>query len=141
MSESSRRFFWTSDDKPISYIDFNTNGASNKSTYFKTGYCPNAKTDIETFEIVVGGGDDQGGQRNFTGLCTRLAIWNRTLTTEEIAQDFTLKNNGAIASDGLIRFYGGLTNVNGECINYVDVADGHTLVPYGNAMILTQVIS
>ena len=46
MSEASKQIFWTS-EQSLPYIDFNTNGGKNASTYFKTGYKPNALTTVE----------------------------------------------------------------------------------------------
>lgn len=46
-NEASKQLFWTASLGKLPYIDFNTNGVRNKSTYFRTGYVPNAKTTIE----------------------------------------------------------------------------------------------
>ena len=46
-NEASKQLFWTASLGKLPYIDFNTNGVRNKSTYFKTGYKPNALTTVE----------------------------------------------------------------------------------------------
>lgn len=85
--------------------------------------------------ITVGGSSDWGGKRNFAGLCTRVAIWNRALTATEIAEDYAMKNEGAVAPKELLRFYGGLTDGNGSLYNHIKPKDGHLLVPYGNSTV------
>lgn len=45
-SEAAKQIFWA-DNNTLPYIDYNTNGVKNKSTYFKTGYKPNALTTVE----------------------------------------------------------------------------------------------
>ena len=93
------------------------------------------QSDIRNFPFAVGGNEDWDGRRNFAGLCTRVAVWNRTLTAAEIAEDYAMKNDGAVATADLIRFYGGLTNKNGALYNYIKPNDRHLLVPYGNSTV------
>lgn len=93
------------------------------------------QSDVSTYNLKVGGSDNWDGKRNFAGLCARVAIWNRTLTAAEIAEDYAMKNEGAVAPKELLRFYGGLTDGNGSLYNHIKPKDGHLLVPYGNSTI------
>lgn len=99
------------------------------------------QSNVASFNLKVGGSDNWSGQRNFAGLCARVAIWNRALTAAEIAEDYAMKNNGAVASADLIRFYGGNTTSNGALYNYIKPNDRHLLVPYGNSTVSQTTIS
>lgn len=98
------------------------------------------QVDMSSAYVYCGGSEDWGGQRNFAGLIARLAVWNRTLTSQEIADDFALRCNGAIAPDSLIRYYGGIIDKAGNLVNYINPNDGHLLVKLGDASISNEVM-
>lgn len=99
------------------------------------------QSDVQTYDLKVGGSDNWDGKRNFAGLCTRIAVWNRALTATEIAEDYAMKNEGAVAPKELLRFYGGLTDGNGSLYNHIKPKDGHLLVPYGNSTVSQTTIT
>ena len=99
------------------------------------------QSNVQTYNLKVGGSDNWSGRRNFAGLCTRVVVWNRPLTANEIAEDYAMKNNGVIAPKDLLRFYGGMVGKNNELYNCVNPNDGHLLVPYGNSTISQTIIS
>ena len=99
------------------------------------------QSDVSSFNLKVGGSDNWDGRRNFAGLCTRVAVWNRALTASEIAEDYACKNVGAVASKDLIRFYGGRINGDGALYNQVNPKDGHLLAPYGNSTVVSTIIA